>query len=415
MWRSAVLVTAVLSLTGTVNAQAPRYVGAGGCASSNCHGATSPIPEKDSRILGNEYAIWAVNDKHSKAWNVLSEPRSKRMAEILGIADAQTDVKCTVCHATGSPEKSRSDGVACEACHGPAEKWLGVHVQANSHPQSVSLGLIDTKDLRTRARNCLECHLGTKDRVVDHQLIAAGHPDLNFELDTFTWAQPSHHREPKPAEGNSLPRVRAWATGQAVALAQGMRLLASRAERSWPELSEFECYQCHHDLRLESWRIQRGYAGRRPGDLQPNLSRTEVLRVLAAQAAPDKRGAVEGAIDNVASIVAARLTDGPAVAAAANGVASQADELVARFAAMDFKPDQARAIVRALSGGITRIANAGPHSAEVATMTLDALTAALEGQTAQQRMAPLYDYLEHPSAYQPDEFARLFRQAAGSD
>jgi hypothetical protein len=403
----------LLLMTGVAAAQQPRYVGAGGCASSNCHGGTSAAKESESRIWGNEYAIWSLNDKHSKAWQALAGPRGKRMAQILGVANPQKDARCTGCHAAGSPEKSISDGVSCEACHGPSEKWLGLHVQPNSHAQSVSAGMIDTKNLALRAGNCLECHLGTKDKVVDHEVIAAGHPDLNFELDTFTWAQPIHHRDPKPAAGNSLPRVRAWAVGQAAAFSQGMELLATRASSSWPELSELECYQCHHDLRLDSWRIERGYPGRRPGALVPNTARTEVLRILVAQAAAGRMGAVDAAIGSVMGAISNRLHDGAGVARAATEAARLGDSLVAQFSGQDFTQAQARDLVKALVAAIPRIAGAGVHAAEVATMSLDSLTAAY-APGAQQAMAPLYDYLEHPSAYQPAEFAALFRRAAGA-
>src|SRR5579872_6869298 len=268
----------LLTVAGMALAQTPShpYVGAGGCQSSNCHGGATPLPESQSRILGNEYKTWAVEDKHSIAYKKLTEPRAKRMAEILKIKDAATDRRCTVCHVVGSPEKSLSDGVACEACHGPAGDWLGSHIQPNSRPDSVRRGMTDTKSLDVRANTCLSCHLGAGDRVVDHELIAAGHPDLAFELDTFTFAQPSHHRETKPSGGNTLPRVRAWAVGQSVALADGMRLLAVHADKSWPEFSDLECYQCHHDLRADSWRIARGYGSRKPGSLQVNMARFEV-------------------------------------------------------------------------------------------------------------------------------------------
>ncbi len=398
--------------TAVLLAQRPGYIGAGGCSSSNCHGATTPAPEKDSRILGTEYSMWAVSDKHAKAWKVLEEPRSKRMGEILRIADVRTDQRCTSCHAVGSPDRARSDGVSCEACHGPAEKWLGPHTQANSHAASVSAGLIDTKNLTIRAKTCLECHLGSDNKIVDHDLIAAGHPDLQFELDTFTFAQPMHHREPRPSAGNSLPRVRAWAVGQAVALGDGMRLLSTRASKGWPEFAELECYQCHHDLRADSWRIARGYGNRRPGSLQVNLSRIEVARTAVAAAAPDQRAALEGALNQVANVVGTRLNDGAGIAAAARAAAQVADALAARFEKQDFTADQARAIVRALTADIARIAGAGVHAAEQATMTLDALAAAYMGNKLQAAMAPLYDYLEHPSTYQPGEFAGIFRKVA---
>jgi hypothetical protein len=397
--------------------QTGQYIGAGGCASSNCHGGTSPLPEAQSRILGNEYSIWSVRDKHGKAYSVLANDRSKRMGEILRVGNPQTAERCTVCHAVGSPVKLVTDGVACEGCHGPAEKWLGPHTQANvPHANNVSLGMRDTKDLAIRVNMCLECHLGAGNKNVDHDLIAAGHPDLVFELDTFSAALPMHWREPKPGPGNSLPRVREWAVGQATALADGMRQLAARATaNTWPEFAELECYQCHHDLRAESWRIQRGYGGRRPGSLQPNLARQDVVRVLVAQAAKEQSGALDSALAQLTTAMASRLSDGAAIAQAARSVAQQADGIAARFGKQDFDAATARGIAKALTADVARIANSGPHSAEQVTMSLDALGSATSGASAQAfqaSIAKLYDYLEHPSAYNPGEFAAQFRKIA---
>jgi hypothetical protein len=381
----------LLAIAGWALAQpAPHgFIGAGGCASSNCHGATTALPAGDSRILGNEYAYWSVSDKHARAYQGLVEARGKRMAETLGIADAARDKRCTACHVAGSPEKTRSDGVACEACHGPAEPWLGPHTRQNSHEASVKAGMIDTKNLEIRAKTCLACHLGVPGQEVDHELIAAGHPDLAFELDTFTAAQPAHHRPPPPAM-----RQRAWAVGQAVALAESMRLLAAHAEKSWPEFSDLECYQCHHDLRSESWRIQRGYAGRQPGALQLSAARLEIVRALVSAIAPQERAALESA--------AARL-NAASPAAAAKAVERIAGALAARFQKQDI---DAAAVLRAVAAGIQRIADGGVNAAEQATMTLDALGANPDAT------APLYNYLEHPSLYRPGEFAALFRKAA---
>src|SRR4030088_2751438 len=106
------------ALAGVLGAQSAThsFIGAGGCASSNCHGGTTPQPEAEGRILGNEYATWSVEDKHSRAYKALEDPRGKRMGEILKL-DATKDKRCTVCHVVGSPDKARNDGVACEACH----------------------------------------------------------------------------------------------------------------------------------------------------------------------------------------------------------------------------------------------------------------------------------------------------------
>src|SRR5262249_706013 len=110
----------VLAAAGLALAQpAPHYIGAGGRASSNCPGAARPLAPDDSRTRGKEYAPWSAVDKHARAYKALVEPRGKRMAEILKIADAAHDKRCAACHVIGSPERSITDGVACEACHGP--------------------------------------------------------------------------------------------------------------------------------------------------------------------------------------------------------------------------------------------------------------------------------------------------------
>jgi hypothetical protein len=373
------------AFAATLSAQTPPpYIGAGGCASSNCHGATTPLAEPNSRILGNEYATWSVADRHSRAYHVLEEPRSKRMGEILKL-DATRDKRCTVCHVVGSPEKTRADGVACEACHGAAEKWLGPHTRANSHAGSVSIGMIDTKDAAVRAKMCAACHIGAPGQEVDHELIAAGHPDLAFELDTFTAGQPAHHRETKAAA-----RVRAWAVGQTVGLAESMRLLASH-DKSWPEYSDMECFQCHHDLRAESWRMERGYAGRKAGTARLNPSRLEIVRELIGVAAPEERTAFESALGALTGPTGTRAME------------RLADSLTTRFMKQDV---DAAAMVRAVTAAIARIADAGPAAAEQATMTLDALGGRPDATK------PLYDYLEHPSVYRPSEFIELFRKAA---
>src|SRR5579863_313586 len=183
----------LLTVAGLACAQSPThpYMGAGGCQSSNCHGGASALPEPQSRILGNEFKTWSVEDKHSLAYKKLTEARGKRMAEILKIADPTRDKRCTVCHVVGSPEKSVSDGVACEACHGPAGDWLGTHIQSNSHAESVRRGMTDTKNLEVRGKLCLSCHLGSGERVVDHELIAGAIP---------TWpsnSAPSRSRNPR--------------------------------------------------------------------------------------------------------------------------------------------------------------------------------------------------------------------------
>ena len=71
----------------------------------------------------------------------------------------------------------------------------------------VSAGMRDLRNWYVRANACVACH-----QTVDTDVVDAGHPRLVFELSTQMKAQPPHWREPADSP------VRAWLTGQAVAL-----------------------------------------------------------------------------------------------------------------------------------------------------------------------------------------------------
>src|SRR5258705_3022821 len=158
--------------------------GASGAATS-CHGSVKPVA--DSRILQTEYTTWILKDKHSRAFQVLTGEVGERMARILKLGTkAEESPKCLACHALYSTPEQRgrafeiSEGVSCENCHGPASAWLGSHTTRDwPHEKSVAQGMHDTRNVIHRAEKCLECHLGTN-KFVDHEMIAAGHPDLYF-------------------------------------------------------------------------------------------------------------------------------------------------------------------------------------------------------------------------------------------
>jgi hypothetical protein len=128
------------------------HLGVASCAGSTCHGATAPW--KGSNVLQNEYATWQRSDKHAKAYEVLLNDKSKRIAKNLGLKNAHTAAVCLDCHADNVPAKTRakqfqiSDGVGCEACHGGAMRWLGIHVSgAATRKAEVAAGMFPTEDL----------------------------------------------------------------------------------------------------------------------------------------------------------------------------------------------------------------------------------------------------------------------------
>jgi hypothetical protein len=216
---------------------------------------------------------------------VLLEPRSREIERRLtGSEDAHKDVRCLACHATpalakDSTDRRLSDGVACEACHGNSEKWLADHAgwtPGPDHDQRLTAaGMTHLADPMVRATTCVGCHIGAPAagdvplRDMNHDLIAAGHPRLNFDYGTYLRALPPHWAEKDRTV--SPPKLRPasdqfnhWLTGRAAMAIAADRLRADRAKRGpWPELAEFDCYACHHSLTGES----RKPLGDRPGAL----------------------------------------------------------------------------------------------------------------------------------------------------
>ena len=245
------------------NAGGATYVGVASCSGTTCHGRSEgdgPVVRQDEIMLWQDPA--SASGAHSRAHNVLREPRSQVIAQRLGIGEASNAPMCLGCHATpAGPRGARfqlSDGVGCESCHGPASGWVSSHYAVGgTHANNVSRGLVPLEDPRARAAICLDCHFGSADegQFVTHRIMAAGHPRISFELDLFTTLQ-QHHQEDGDY-GNRKGRidsVRMWAVGQAMALERSLSLFSSPArgtEGIFPEFYFFDCHSCHRQISDE--------------------------------------------------------------------------------------------------------------------------------------------------------------------
>lgn len=246
------------------------WQGVGSCAASACHGGGNPSRKQ------SEYTTWINQDPHARAYQVLFDERSRRIVRNLDGPGAQPPEKralCLHCHAMNVPatEQARTftiqDSIGCERCHGPAEKWRTVHYLPEWQQQSAaakeSLGLRPTKDLLARAKLCVECHVGSAEADVNHDLIAAGHPRLNFEYGSYLAVLPKHWSERDEKTRYPDFEARAWAVGQVVCARAALELLASRADapadggKPWPEFAEYNCVSCHRDLRAWNGRQNR--------------------------------------------------------------------------------------------------------------------------------------------------------------
>lgn len=277
------------------------HLGTQTCASANCHGKA--ISEGISQ---SEYTVWMQQDRHSQAYAVLLNSKSRRMAEKLGKEKLQgesaaTSKRCLACHSV--PEEQvldkqqyavlKQNGVGCECCHGGAELWLSTHTRANdwlivhgdeanrksrgadsAEQQRIKLqtkrshGFQNTWDLQSRAAICAKCHVGSENGDMDHDLIAAGHPPLFFEFSKYLAKMPAHwdRKQDETRNGND---AHAWLVGQVVAAKAATEQLKRRAghpgQSVWPEFSEYDCFTCHHDLQGDSWRQKLPISSRRPG------------------------------------------------------------------------------------------------------------------------------------------------------
>jgi Cytochrome c554 and c-prime len=417
-----------------------KYLGPGSCAATSCHGSVKPIA--GSRILQDEYSTWIIKDKHSRAYQALTGDVGERMARILKLgAKAEEAPKCLACHALYTTPEQRgrpfeiTEGVSCENCHGPSQGWLGQHTARESpekHAESVRLHMVDTRDVIVRTGKCLECHLGTREKFVDHEMIAAGHPDLYFELDSFSAVMPRHWKMPresapdKPVEDVAWVGVRDWSTGQAVQLRAAMERLTWRAKGErydkkdvWPEYSELSCFACHHALgpSKDSWRQEHAYVGRRAGDPAWNASRYVVFRLLAKQIDSVAAQELDRQLLAVSDEMSKLNPDRSAVASAATAAAPLAQRIAERLAGMAYDQAIALRMLQRIADDGEDISLADERGAEQAAMALDSLYIAYSrdakpGQAAEVRAAinGLFQQLENPSSYNADQFASALRR-----
>ena len=272
-------------------ADAEHFAGAGSCSGRSCHGGLEA--RLDQEIGQHEYTAWLTHDPHANAYQVLHNEVSERIANNLGgKKKAFEDQRCLSCHVTPyAADRSLSHakaemmfGVGCESCHGAAGEWLGPHTEAKwkdyNSAQKKDKGMVPVRSLPDLAQACVGCHVGAPAdkqtpllRDVNHDLIAAGHPRLNFELDVFLDNLPPHWNKQKKAERDGKEiHSKAWAHGQLASAEAALKLLDWRADekngRPWPEFAEYDCYACHHDLQDKSWRQGRDpKGGRRLGAL----------------------------------------------------------------------------------------------------------------------------------------------------
>ena len=396
------------------------HEGVASCATSVCHGKVSADPA--SNVWLNEYRIWLRQDYHSRAYRTLQTAQSQAIAEKLGLPSAQGAKICLDCHADNVPAEARgrrfqiSDGVGCEACHGGSGRWLQSHAEATtSHADNLAKGMYPTEDPMARARLCLSCHLGTKDKFATHEIMGAGHPRLAFELETFTVNQPAHYevdddyRERKPY----IASVNMWLAGLAVTGMHTLELL----QEEWftqpslvPELSFFQCHACHHPMDDLRWSSEPDRLP--PGAVRLNDASLVVLLAVLETLSPGDVAGLRGDLD---ALHRASQQSRERVVASARTLHARLEPLVDRLSKDSYGPDQQRQLRRELLAQSAAERFRHFTAAEQAFLAVETLSLALgDSERLKPRLDALYGSVEDENRFVPQQFAVLARQLMGA-
>ncbi len=425
------------SRAGATDAGNGRFEGVASCAGSTCHGrmeADGAVVRQDELMRWQEPSSQA--GAHSRAYSILLGQRARQITATLGMGDPTSAPACLGCHATPTNGLTgarflTSDGVGCEACHGPSSGWISTHFAVGgNHKDNVSRGLIPLENATTRAGVCLDCHLGSKrsGQFVTHRIMAAGHPRVTFEMDLFSTLQ-QHHNEDADytARKGRTDGIRMWVVGQAMAVNRALTLYADAkigTEGAFPEFYFLDCHSCHRRIfdqedRVKSWEANPGRpipAGMPPFNDENMILLSAAARVtnpaLAARFDKDARAFHQAMAGSRATSVAAGVR-----------LAATASDLASALSARSNDGDTAFAIVDSIAGPASAPRFTDYTGSVQAVMAIDSLLNALvkQGRVTIGAAAGIradinraYAAVKEPNGYRPPEFRGALASAVRS-
>ncbi len=127
-----------------------KFVGVNTCA---CHN----LPKQ-----GKQVEVWKKS-KHAGAFESLKSDKAVGIVKVKGLKVAATEAKeCLECHSTGVGEAVEKSfkvemGVQCEACHGAASAYKGIHNKPENKEKAIAAGF-----LKGDEKTCKQCHGANK-------------------------------------------------------------------------------------------------------------------------------------------------------------------------------------------------------------------------------------------------------------
>jgi hypothetical protein len=424
-------------VTMSAEAQAPAvYEGVASCAGSTCHGRA----EGNGKVVRqDEIALWqepsSPSGAHSRAFAVLDSPRGRQIAASLGLGSPTSARECLGCHATPAaqrgPKFQVSDGVGCEACHGPASGWIASHYgMGGTHAANVAAGMVPLDQPQVRARVCLDCHFGSaaNGQFVTHRLMAAGHPRISFELDLFSALQQHWDADADYAQRKGRPSsVRLWAVGQAEAVRRSVDLFARPDRGTWgvfPEFYFYDCHSCHRPITDGPERkltFETNPARPIPFSMPPYNDENMIMLSTAARVlAPDQAAGFDAASRDFHRAMGQGRD---AAVAAARRLGASAAGLSDALARGGYGGDDAFRVIAAIADKTTEPRFTDYEGSAQAVMAIDTLLNAMvrEGGVTVGAAAGIraninqaYAAVRSPQTYTPPQFRAALASAAHS-
>jgi hypothetical protein len=136
-----------------------KYVGVSTCAM--CH---------DGKTKSKSMEKWS-KEKHAKAFDTLGTEQAKAIGKARGIDDPQKSPDCLKCHTVGHGNDAKwfdkdfkvSEGVSCEACHGPGDDYMPKAIHGKDRAKAVAKGMIVPDE-----KLCRNCHNEESPTFKDH-------------------------------------------------------------------------------------------------------------------------------------------------------------------------------------------------------------------------------------------------------
>ncbi|HSC05307.1 MAG TPA: hypothetical protein VLD59_00615, partial [Steroidobacteraceae bacterium] len=256
------------------------------------------------------------------------------------------------------------------------------------------------------------------ERFADHRLMAAGHPRLSFELDTFnelwrTSGGREHYRRDadylarKPVAAGSDTWVSGLLEAAQAQLAQ-MRGAHAQSSAGLPEFALYNCYSCHRAMRF-NYGEERGLASDlAPGSLRLDDSRLVMLSAVFAALNPDDDAALR---TQTAHLHRAASDGREPLARASAGLGEWLAQAGGRVVARPLSIAQKHSILENLVKGAKHGEYADYAAAEQAAMAIVLLLAETgRDQALKPEIDALFAALADDARYDSSRYARLLEK-----